>query len=68
MNKNTVYNKEHMYMKDVKELAGLLIEYKYALKNQYDKSNNMDFKEEIKSKIYRINDYIRKNLEINNTL
>lgn len=58
MEKNKVHNKEYMYMEDLKELAGLLIEYKYALKNQCDNSNNIDFQEETKCKIQSVNNVL----------
>lgn len=54
-NKN---DKESMYIDDIKELAGLLIEYKYALNNRMKKSNNESFKDEIRNKIYNINNVL----------
>ena len=58
METKIVINNECMEMKDIKELAGLLIECKYCLKNQCDNSNNIDFQEEIKSKIHSINNVL----------
>lgn len=48
-------NNECMYMEDMKELAGLLIEYKYRLRNRYYNSNNPDFKKVIEDKIVGVN-------------
>ena len=58
METKIVINNECMEMKDIKALAGLLIEYKYCLKNQCDNSNNVDFQEEIKRKIFNANDIL----------
>ena len=49
---------EKMYIYDLKELAGLLIEYKYGLRNQIKNSNNESFKDEIKNKIFNINNVL----------
>lgn len=51
------YN-EKMSIYNLKELAGLLIEYKYGLRNQIKNSNNESFKEELRSKICSINNVL----------
>ena len=49
---------EKMSLFNLKELAGLLIEYKYGLRNQIKNSNNESFKDEIKYKINNLNNVL----------
>lgn len=56
--KNIVKENEKMSICDLKELVGLLIEYKYGLRGQFNNSNNPRFKDEIISKVHSVNNVL----------
>lgn len=56
--KNKVKENEKMSIYDLKELVGLLIEYKYGLRGQFKNSNNPSFKDEMISKINSVNNVL----------
>lgn len=56
--KNKVKENEKMSICNLKELVGLLIEYKYGLRGQFKNSNNPSFKDEIMTKIHNVNEVL----------